>query len=167
MSFAVSSNLAGLGPWRSLAAADRQLGTSLERLSSGRRINRAADGASELAISSTLSTQIGGLGVALRNTQDGISVLRTAEGGLAETHAILHRMRDLAVQAANAGGLDDQGRSAVQSELDQLASELDRVAERTVFDGRALLDGSYRTTFQVGADVGETIAVDLGPAVGS
>ena len=103
MSLVVTSNIEGMNSQRNLSIADRQLTTSLERLSSGSRINRAADDASSLAISEGLRTQIGGLKVALRNTQDGISVLQTAEGALTETQGVLHRMRDLAVQAANTG----------------------------------------------------------------
>jgi len=165
MSLVVNSNIAGLNSARSLGKADRQLTTSVERLSSGSRINRAADDASGLAIAEGLRTQIGGLKVALRNTQDGISVLQTAEGALTETHSVLHRMRDLAVQAANDGGLDGGARAAVQAEIGQLAAELDRIADTTDYSGQRLLDGSYRTTFQVGADVGHTIGVDIGTAM--
>ncbi|WP_369130029.1 flagellin N-terminal helical domain-containing protein [Modestobacter roseus] len=161
----VISNIAGLNSHRALAVADRQLTTSLERLTSGSRINRAADDASNLAISENMRAQIGGLRVALRNSHDGISVLRTAEGALTETQGILHRMRDLSVQAANAGALDDAARTAVQSEITGLTSELDRIAGTTRFNGRPLLDGSYRAGFQIGADVGQTIAIDLGPAM--
>jgi flagellin len=167
MSLVVNSNIAGLNAQRSLAVADRQQTASVERLTSGRRINRAADDAANLAISEGLRTQIGGLKVALRNTQDGISVLRTAEGGLAETHSLLHRMRDLAVQASNTGALNDAARANIQTEFGQLTSELDRIADATSFSGMKLLDGSYRTTFQVGADVGQTIAVDVGTSLGS
>lgn len=167
MSLVVTSNPVAMSSRRALSTADHQLSTSLERLSSGKRINRAADGASELALSRTLSTQIGGLKVALRNTQDGLSVLQTAEGGLTETHAILHRMRDLTVQAANSGSLADDARANVQSELGQLRSELDRIAGTTTFSGKKLLDGTYSTTFQVGADRGETLAVSVGTAMGS
>ncbi|WP_369136757.1 flagellin N-terminal helical domain-containing protein [Modestobacter versicolor] len=161
MSVTVGTNMSGLSSVRSLATADRQQTTSVERLSSGRRISRAADDASGLAVSEGLRTQVGGLAVALRNTQDGISVLRTAEGGLTETHSLLHRMRDLAVQAASTGGLDPAARADVQTEFAQLTAELDRVADATRFSGRQLLDGSYRTTFQVGADVGHTIDVGI------
>ena len=161
MSLVVNSNIPGLNSARSLGIADRQLTTSVERLSSGSRINRAADDASGLAISEGLRTQIGGLKVALRNSQDGISVLQTAEGALTATHAVLHRMRDLAVQAANDGGLDDAARANVQTEIGQLSSELDRIAGTTNYGGQKLLDGSYRTSFQVGADVGQRIGVSV------
>ncbi|MGY1841250.1 MULTISPECIES: flagellin N-terminal helical domain-containing protein [unclassified Modestobacter] len=165
MSLVVSSNIPALNSHRALAVADQRLSTSLERLTSGSRINRAADDAANLAISENMRAQIGGLRVALRNSQDGISVLQIAEGALAEGQGILHRMRDLAVQAANGGALDDDARSAVQSEVTGLRAELDRIAATTSFNGRALLDGTYRTVFQVGADTGHTIAVDLGPPV--
>jgi len=165
MSLVVSTNTAGANAARHLGTADRRLTTSVERLSSGQRINRAADDASNLAISEGMRAQIGGLRVALRNTQDGISVLQTAEGALTETQSILHRMRDLTVQAANTGALDDGARSAVQSEITGLRSELDRIAATTSFNGRALLDGGYRGVFQVGADVGQTIGVSIATAV--
>ncbi|MCZ2836518.1 flagellin N-terminal helical domain-containing protein [Modestobacter sp. VKM Ac-2985] len=165
MSLVVNSNIAGLNSARVLGIADRQQSTSIERLSSGLRINRAADDAASLGIAEGLRTQIGGFKVALRNSQDGISVLQTAEGALTETHSLLHRMRDLAVQAANTGGLDDAARANVQTEIGQLRAELDRIAETTSFNGRTLLDGSYRGTFQVGADAGHTITVGFGPAM--
>jgi flagellin-like hook-associated protein FlgL len=165
MSLVVNSNIAGLSSARVLGIADRQLTSSVERLSSGLRVNRAADDASNLAISEGLRTQLSSLKVALRNSQDGISVLQTAEGALTETHSVLHRMRDLAVQAANAGGLDDAARSNLQTEVGQLRDELDRIAGTTSFNGRTLLDGSYRGLFQVGADAGHTISVDIGQAM--
>ena len=165
MSLVVNSNIAGLRSARVLGIADRQLTSSVERLSSGLRVNRAADDASNLAISEGLRTQLGSLKVALRNSQDGISVLQTAEGALTETHSVLHRMRDLAVQAANAGGLDDAARSNLQTEVGQLRDELDRIAQTTSFNGRTLLDGSYRGLFQVGADAGHTISVDIAQAM--
>ena len=165
MSLVVGHNPAGMNSARSLAISDRQLTTSLERLSSGRRINRAADDASNLALSEGLRTQIGGFKVALRNSQDGISVLQTAEGALTETQGLLHRMRDLTVQAANAGSLDDEARAAVQSEISGLRAELDRIATTTAFNGSRLLDGGYRTTFQVGAEVGQTLAVAIGTSM--
>ncbi|MCZ2804181.1 flagellin [Modestobacter sp. VKM Ac-2983] len=165
MSLVVNSNIAGLNSTRVLGIVDRQQSTSIERLSSGLRINRAADDAASLGIAEGLRTQIGGFRVALRNSQDGISVLQTAEGALTETHSLLHRMRDLAVQAANTGGLDDAARANVQTEIGQLRAELDRIAKTTSFNGRQLLDGSYRGTFQVGADAGHTISVGFGPAM--
>src|SRR5687768_13635345 len=140
---------------------------SLEKLSSGFRINRAADDAAGLAISEGLRSQIGGLKVAVRNTQDGISVVQTAEGALTETHSILQRMRDLSVQASNTGGLNDDAKGNIQSEIVQLKSELDRIASTTTFNGKKLLDGSFSANFQVGANAGETISVAIGTAMGA
>ena len=165
MVLTVNTNVAALAAYRSLAVTDVQTTRSLEKLSSGMRINRAADDAAGLAISEGLRAQIGGFKVALRNTQDGISVVQTAEGALTETHRLLQRMRDLSVQGANTGGLADASLDTIQAELDALATELDRIAGTTSWNGTKLLDGSYDTTFQVGARVGETLAVRIRPAV--
>jgi flagellin-like hook-associated protein FlgL len=163
----VNTNIAALNAYRNLSVTDGQMSKSLEKLSSGFRINRAADDAAGLAISEGLRSQIGGLKVAVRNTQDGISVVQTAEGALTETHSILQRMRDLSVQANNTGGLNDEAKGNIQSEITQLKSELDRIASTTTFNGKKLLDGSFKSTFQVGANAGETIAVNVGTAMGS
>src|SRR3712207_1260758 len=140
---------------------------SLEKLSSGFRINRAADDAAGLAISEGLRSQIGGLKAAVRNTQDGISVVQTSAGALTETHSILQRMRDLSVQASNSGGMNDDAKKSVQSEIGQLKSELNRIADTTTCNGKKLLDGSFNENFQVGANAGETIAVNIGTSMGS
>jgi flagellin len=162
MGLRVNNNIAALNAYRNLSVTDGQMSKSLEKLSSGFRINRAADDAAGLAISEGLRSQIGGLTVAVRNTQDGISVVQTAEGALTETHSILQRMRDLSVQASNAGGLNSDALSNIQSEIGQLKSELNRIASATTFNGKKLLDGSYQATFQVGANAGETISVGIG-----
>ena len=167
MGLRVNNNIAALNAYRNLSVTDGQMSKSLEKLSSGFRINRAADDAAGLAISEGLRSQIGGLKVAVRNTQDGISVVQTAEGALTETHSILQRMRDLSVQASNSGGLNDDAKKNVQSEIVQLKSELDRIANTTTFNGKKLLDGSFNETFQVGANAGETISVNVGTAMGS
>jgi flagellin len=167
MGLRVNNNIAALNAYRNLSVTDGQMSKSLEKLSSGFRINRAADDAAGLAISEGLRSQIGGLKVAVRNTQDGISVVQTAEGALTETHSILQRMRDLSVQASNAGGLNPDAKSNIQSEIGQLKSELDRIATATTFNGKKLLDGSFSANFQVGANSGETIAVAIGTAMGS
>ena len=167
MGLRVNNNIAALNAYRNLSVTDGQMSKSLEKLSSGFRINRAADDAAGLAISEGLRSQIGGLKVAVRNTQDGISVVQTAEGALTETHSILQRMRDLSVQASNSGGLNDDAKKNVQSEIVQLKSELDRIANTTTFNGKKLLDGSFKENFQVGANAGETIAVNIGTAMGS
>jgi flagellin len=162
MGMGVVTNVSALTAHRTLAQTDRATSRSLERLSSGYRINRAADDAAGLAISEGLRAQVGGMTRAVRNSQDGISVVQTAEGALGETTAVLQRMRDLAVQAANAGALGAVGTAAVQTEVDQLRRELDRIAATTSFNGRPLLDGSFLGTFQVGANVGETLTLSLG-----
>src|SRR5215216_2412207 len=143
MSLRINQNTDAFNAYRNLSVTDGQLSKSLEKLSSGFRINRAADDAAGLAISEGLRSQIGGLKVAVRNTQDGISVVQTAEGALTETHSILQRMRDLAVQASNSGGLNDDAKDNIQSEIVQLKAELNRIAETTTFNGKKLLDGSY------------------------
>jgi flagellin len=167
MGLRVNNNIAALNAYRNLSVTDGQMSKSLEKLSSGFRINRAADDAAGLAISEGLRSQIGGLKVAVRNTQDGISVVQTAEGALTETHAILQRMRDLAVQASNTGGLNAESTRNIQSEIGQLKSELDRIATATTFNGKKLLDGTYNAQFQVGANAGETISVSIATAMGS
>ncbi|MGY1841882.1 MULTISPECIES: flagellin N-terminal helical domain-containing protein, partial [unclassified Modestobacter] len=113
MGLSVNNNIAAMNSYRNLSVTDNQMGKSLEKLSSGFRINRAADDAAGLAISEGLRSQIGGLKVAVRNTQDGISVVQTAEGALTETHKILQRMRDLSVQASNDGGLNDDAKKNI------------------------------------------------------
>src|SRR4051794_40695292 len=166
MGLTVNNNIAAMNAYRNLSVTNDQMGKSLEKLSSGYRINRAADDAAGLAISEGLRSQIGGLKVAVRNTQDGISVVQTAEGALTETHSILQRMRDLSVQASNQGSMNADALKNVQSEIGQLKSELDRIADTTTFNGQKLLDGNYNTTFQVGANAGETIRVNVGTAMG-
>ncbi|MGY1833809.1 flagellin [Blastococcus sp. SYSU DS0510] len=162
MGLRINQNIAALNAHRNLSVTDGQMSKSLEKLSSGFRINRAADDAAGLAISEGLRSQIGGLKVAVRNTQDGISVVQTAEGALTETHSILQRMRDLSVQASSGGSLNDDAKAKIQSEIGQLKSELTRIADTTTFNGTKLLDGSYKGTFQVGANAGESISVHVG-----
>jgi len=166
MGLSVNNNIAAMNSYRNLSVTDSQMSKSLEKLSSGFRINRAADDAAGLAISEGLRSQIGGLKVAVRNTQDGVSVVQTAEGALTETHSILQRMRDLSVQASNEGSLNDDAKKNIQSEIGQLKSELDRIANTTTFNGKKLLDGKYDTSFQVGANSGETIGVKISTAMG-
>jgi flagellin-like hook-associated protein FlgL len=162
MGMSVVTNVPALSAHRSLLRSDGAMTRALERLSSGLRINRAADDAAGLAISQNLRAQVTGLGQAARNAQDGINVVRTADGALEEVTAVLQRMRDLAVQGANDGGLDDTSTGAIQAEIAQLKAELDRIAATTSFNGRALLDGTYRGTFQIGANTGETLTVVIG-----
>jgi flagellin len=161
MSLRINQNIAAMNAYRNLSVSDNQMSKSLEKLSSGFRINRAADDAAGLSISEGLRSQIGGLKVAVRNAQDGINVVQTADGALNETTAILQRMRDLAVQASNTGSQDANAQAAAQTELTQLNSELDRISNNTAFGGKKLLDGSYTGDFQVGANAGESITVTL------
>src|SRR5690349_14915545 len=152
MGLRVNQNTAANNAYRNLSVTDGQMAKSLEKLSSGFRINRAADDAAGLAISEGLRAQVGGLKMAVRNAQDGVSVVQTAEGALTETHSILQRMRDLAVQAANDGGLSGAAKTNIQSEMTQLKDELTRIADTTKFNGTKLLDGNYTGTFQIGAN---------------
>jgi flagellin len=172
MGLRINNNIAAFNAYRNLSVTDTNMSKSLEKLSSGYRINRAADDAAGLAISEGLRSQIGGLKVAVRNAQDGISVVQTAEGALNESQAILQRMRDLAVQAANGGSQDQNAQNAANTEFKQLQSELDRIANTTAFGGTKLLDGTYDATkgvFQVGsaASANDRITVDLTQAGGS
>ncbi|WP_433210031.1 flagellin [Dactylosporangium sp. CS-047395] len=169
MGLRINNNIAAQNAYRNLSVTDSQMGKSLEKLSSGYRINRAADDAAGLSISEGLRSQIGGLKVAVRNAQDGISVVQTAEGALTETHSILQRMRDLSVQAASTGSQDSDARYAAQTEFSQLGQELDRIANTTAFGGQKLLDTStspFVGTFQVGANgsASDQITVSLGTA---
>ena len=163
MGLSINTNIAAMNSYRNLSATQGDLSSSLEKLSSGLRINRAADDAAGLAISEGLRAQIGGTKQAVRNAQDGISVVQTAEGALTETHSILQRMRTLAVQAGNTGGLSDGAKQNIQDEMDQLNQELTRIAETTQFNGAKLLNGNYTGTFQVGANTAaaDKIEVDL------
>lgn len=167
MVLSVNTNIAAMNAYRNLSATNDAMNKSLERLSSGFRINRAADDAAGLAISEGLRSQIGGLTQAVRNTQDGTSVVQTAEGALNETTSILQRMRDLAVQASSSGSLNTDAKASIQKEMTQLKSELTRISDTTTFNGTKLLDGSYTGTFQVGANAGETISVNIGKAMGA
>lgn len=166
MGMQINTNMAALNAYRNLNNTQNDLSKSLEKLSSGFRINRAADDAAGLAISEGLKSQIGGLTVASRNAQDGISVIQTAEGSLAEVHTILQRMRDLAVQAGNDSN-SAEARTSIGNEVDSLKAELTRISEATNFNGINLLDGSKASLdFQVGADnaASSKIQVDLSGA---
>jgi flagellin-like hook-associated protein FlgL len=163
----INQNVMAINARNNLSNTEVRQGKSLEKLSSGFRINRAADDAAGLAISEGLRSQVGGLKMAIRNTQDGVSVVQTAEGAMTETHAILQRMRDLTVQASNSGSLNDDAKGNIQKEIGQLKSELTRIADTTQFNGTKLLDGNYNGKFQVGANVGESISVQVSTAMGA
>ncbi|WP_417215234.1 flagellin [Arthrobacter sp.] len=163
MGMTVNTNLSAINAQRNLSNTQNDLSKSLEKLSSGLRINRAADDAAGLSISEGLRSQVNGYTVAARNAQDGISVIQTAEGALTEVHSILQRMRDLAVQGSNDSN-NDASRAAIQKEADQLGAELNRIQESTNFNGIDLLKGGDPLKFQVGADgnANNMIAVTLG-----
>src|SRR5262245_36480308 len=154
----INTNVASLTAQRNLNASQSSLSTSMQRLSSGLRVNSAKDDAAGLAIAERMSAQTRGLSVAARNANDGISLAQTAEGALGKVGDMLQRMRELAVQASNANSKDD--RKALQAEVSQLRDEIDRVAKNTTFNGQKVLDGSFAAaSFQVGANSGETITV--------
>ncbi|MBB4826615.1 flagellin [Sporosarcina luteola] len=155
-------NATGLNIIRNMTMHNNQVMLSMERLSTGKRINRAADDPAGLAISERMRAQIRGLQVAQRNIQDGISMVQTAEGVLNETHAILQRMRELSVQASN-GALSDKDRALLNQEFQQLKDEIARHGQQSEFNTKPLLDGSQNPTkIQVGANAGQTIDLEFG-----
>src|SRR5215210_6440897 len=158
MALRIQNNVEAFNAHRNLSWTEGKLGRSMERLSSGYRINRAADDAAGLAISERLRGQIGGLEQAQRNAQDAVSLVQTAEGSLTEVHAMLQRVRELAVQFKN-GSLSNADRTAIQSEVNQLASEIERIGKSAEFNGIQLLNSAQNISFQVGSDDGETITV--------
>ena len=161
MALSVNTNISSLNAQRNLTKSGEGLATSMQRLSSGMRINSAKDDAAGLQISNRLTSQISGLGVAQRNANDGISMAQTAEGAMQESTNILQRMRELSLQSAN-GSNSSEDRAALQKEVSALQTELTRIAETTSFGGQNLLDGTFGTkAFQVGANSGETISVGL------
>jgi flagellin len=164
MGLRINQNIAAMNAYRNLSVNDSSMSKSLEKLSSGFRINRAADDAAGLSISEGLRAQTGGLKVAVRNAQDGISVVQTAEGALTETHSLLQRMRDLAVQAANTGGNDTDARTAIKTEVDQITNEINRIGNATKYGANNLLDGSNSSgfDFQIGSQAGLTNKLNIG-----
>jgi flagellin len=155
----VNTNIMSLNAQRNLNSSQNALATSVQRLSSGMRINSAKDDAAGLAIAERMSSQVRGLNQAVRNANDGISLAQTAEGALAEISNNLQRIRELAVQSANATN-STSDRAALDAEAQQLVAEIERVANQTSFNGTSLLDGSFaNAAFQVGANVNETITV--------
>uniref|UniRef100_Q0HX15 Flagellin n=1 Tax=Shewanella sp. (strain MR-7) TaxID=60481 RepID=Q0HX15_SHESR len=162
MAITVNTNVTSLGSQKNLNKANSALQTSMERLSSGLRINSAKDDAAGLQISNRLTSQINGLDVAQRNANDGISIAQTAEGAMQTSTDILQRMRDLSLQSANGSNSADD-RAAMQKEISSLQTELTRIADTTSFGGQKLLDGTYGTQkFQVGSNANETISISLG-----
>ena len=169
MGLRINQNIAAMNSYRNLSVTDGQMSKSLEKLSSGFRINRAADDAAGLAISEKLRGQVAGINKASENAQNGISLIQTAEGALNESHSILQRMRELTVQAANdTNTAEDRG--FIQLEVDELVAELDRISSATQFNGQNLLDGTGGAAgdgvfnLQVGANAGQRVAVTIGLA---
>jgi flagellin len=155
----INTNINSLTAQRNLNSSQSSLSTSMQRLSSGLRVNSAKDDAAGLAIAERMNTQVRGLNVAARNANDGISLAQVAEGALGKVGDMLQRMRELAVQAANATN-SEADRGALQAEVQQLRDEINRVAKQTAFNGQKLLDGSFSAaTFQIGANSGESITV--------
>ena len=157
----INHNIAALNTHRQLGANTGASSKNLEKLSSGLRINRAGDDAAGLAISEKMRGQIRGLDMAQKNAQDGISLIQTAEGALTETHSILQRMRELAVQSATDTNTDND-RANLQKEVDQLSQELTRIGKDTEFNTKKLLDGTFSGTFHIGANEGQNISLSIG-----
>ncbi|OLS40011.1 hypothetical protein [Bacillus sp. MRMR6] len=157
----INHNIAALNTFRQLNSAARGSATSMERLSSGKRINNASDDAAGLAISEKMRGQIRGLEMAQKNSQDGVSLLQTAEGALNETHSILQRMREFTVQAANDTNTASD-REKLQGEVNALAKEVSRIGSTTEFNGKRILDGSFDGSFHIGAN--QNLSVSVGEA---
>ncbi|WHX26195.1 flagellin [Virgibacillus halodenitrificans] len=161
----INHNIAAMNTYRQLNTANNAQSSSMEKLSSGLRINKAGDDAAGLAISEKMRGQIRGLDMAAKNAQDGISLIQTAEGALNETHSILQRMRELAVQSSNDTNTNTD-RGELQKELDELITEVDRIADNTEFNTKKLLDGSLSgtgsgLTFHIGANSGQNITLNI------
>lgn len=170
----INHNIAALNTYRQLSANSNASQKNMEKLSSGLRINRAGDDAAGLAISEKMRGQIRGLDMASKNSQDGISLIQTAEGALTETHSILQRVRELAVQANNTGTQDTTDLGAIQDEIGSLLEEIGGVdgaskgiSDRTQFNGKQLLNGDFNSTdgqklqFQIGSNDGQTLSVNI------
>jgi flagellin len=161
MGLRINQNIAAMNSYRNLSVTDGQMSKSLEKLSSGFRINRAADDAAGLAISEKLRGQVNGLNTASSNAQNAISLVQTAEGALNETHSILQRVRELAVQSSNDTNTTAD-RGAIQEEVNALAKELNRIGNTTEFNTQKVLDGSFTAKqFQVGANQGQSLSVSI------
>jgi flagellin len=162
----INHNIAAMNTWRQLTGNNNATGKSLEKLSSGLRINRAGDDAAGLSISEKMRAQIKGLDMASKNAQDGISLIQTAEGALNETHSMLQRMRELAVQSINDTNTNTD-RTALNNEVTQLKAEISRIATTTEFNSKKLIDGTLRAgggaslVFQIGANAGQTMIVNI------
>src|SRR5437763_3144388 len=169
MSLRIQTNVEAFNAHRNLQGTESKLAVSMERLSSGYRINRAADDAAGLAISERLRSQIGGLDQAQRDAQDAVSLTQTAEGSLDQVTAMLHRIRDLAVEFKN-GTLSTTDQTAIQSEVNQLASEIERIGQSSQFNGISLLSAASTISFQIGSQDGQVISIStisLGSTLGT
>jgi flagellin len=166
MSLRIQNNIEAFNAHRQLVGSSNAMAKAMERLSSGYRINRAADDAAGLAISEKLRAQVGGLQQAQRNAQDAVSLVQTAEGALTEVHAMLQRVRDLAVQYSN-GTLSNSDKAAITAEVAQLSAEVSRIASQTKFNGTSLLSGGATISFQIGVDDGNTITTAARSLFGS
>ena len=160
MGLRIQNNIEAFNTHRQLTATSNMASKSMEKLSSGYRINSAADDAAGLGISESMRSQIRGLGQAQKNIQDGASMVQTAEGNLDEVHSMLQRVRELAVQYKN-GSLDSNARTSIQNEVNQLASEITRIGDSATFNGINLLNAATTVSFQVGANDGQQIGVNL------
>jgi flagellin len=160
MSLRITHNVEAMNSYNSLSKTSAAISKSMQRLSSGYRINSAADDAAGLGISESMRSQIRGLGQAQKNIQDGSSMVQTAEGNLDEVHSMLQRVRELAVQYKN-GSLDTTARTSIQNEVNQLASEITRIGSSAQFNGINLLNGATTVSFQVGANDGQQIGIAL------
>jgi flagellin len=162
MALRINLNAAALNAHRQLASTDKSLSTSIERLSSGFRINRASDDPAGLAISENLRAQVSGLGQAISNSSDAVNMIKTAEGALSEVHNLLRTMRNLSLHAANTGTNDTTAIQADQTQIAAARKALDRIANNTQFGTMKLLDGTASSlTFQIGANAGQTTSVDI------
>lgn len=168
MNMRINNNIMAMNTHRQLGINTMAGAKSLEKLSSGYRINRAGDDAAGLSISEKMRSQIRGLKMASKNAQDGISLIQTTEGALNETHSILQRMRELVVQAGNIGTNEEEDLQALQDEIVQLVDEIDGISERTAFNGKTLLDGTFAAVtggqsllFQIGANTGQSVSLNI------
>jgi flagellin len=161
MSLRINTNVSALTAYQNLNKNQNALSSAIEKLSSGLRINKAADDAAGLSISQGLTSQINGLTQAVSNAQDGVNVAQIADGALGTSQAVLQRMRTLVVQAANSGTQGTSSLAAIQQELGSLKTQLDNVSLQTSFGGKNLLDGTYNGAFQVGANGGQTVSLNL------
>lgn len=161
MALVVNTNVSSIASQRHLMESRREMETAMERLSSGKRINSSSDDAAGLAIATRMDSQVRGLNMAIRNANDGISVVQSAEGAMQQVTEMLQRMRELAVQSTS-GANNAIDRASLDSEVQQLKAEIDRIASSTTFNSKNLLDGSYAANIQVGYELGDTLAVGIG-----